>query len=75
MVRNTDFNPSVRLPPGLDIAAIRRAIDDIGTDTLGANRQRLHETTLARLLDSANPTVTAAGARHGSVDLEAPGQS
>lgn len=29
MVRDADFDPSVPLPPGLDIAAIRRAIDYI----------------------------------------------
>jgi hypothetical protein len=29
MVRSDDFDPSVRLPAGLDIAAIRRAIEYI----------------------------------------------
>src|SRR5437870_10799622 len=29
MARRDDFNPSVPLPPGLDITAIRRAIDYI----------------------------------------------
>jgi hypothetical protein len=29
MVRKDDFNPQVPLPPGLDVAAIRRAVEYI----------------------------------------------
>ena len=29
MVRKSDFDPSVPLPPGLELAAIRRAVEHI----------------------------------------------